>query len=193
MWICNLGRAHWGHLFSTPFGIRRKWQPTPVLLPGKSHGWRSMVGYRIQEHASTGSQRVGHNWATSLHFHIAAQRLQSSEGWFMYLLSHLVCWTLCNLMGPWTIAHQVPLSMVFQARILEWVVISYSKSLTHSAINAVSQNTSGFPRAKVLKMRAGQKLSHLLWPSPRSHATSFHHFLLIKAVASPRQLNMEGK
>ena len=22
---------------------RRKWQPTPVLLPGKSHGWRSLV------------------------------------------------------------------------------------------------------------------------------------------------------
>ena len=24
---------------------RRPWQPTPVLLPGKSHGWRSLVGY----------------------------------------------------------------------------------------------------------------------------------------------------
>ena len=24
---------------------RRKWQSTPVLLPGKSHGWRSLVGY----------------------------------------------------------------------------------------------------------------------------------------------------
>ena len=24
---------------------RRKWQPTPVLLPGKSHGWINMVGY----------------------------------------------------------------------------------------------------------------------------------------------------
>ena len=24
---------------------RRKWQPTPVLLPGKSHAWRSLVGY----------------------------------------------------------------------------------------------------------------------------------------------------
>ena len=24
---------------------RRQWQPTPVLLPGKSHGWRSLVGY----------------------------------------------------------------------------------------------------------------------------------------------------
>ena len=24
---------------------RRQWQPTPVLLPGKSHGWRSLVGF----------------------------------------------------------------------------------------------------------------------------------------------------
>ena len=25
--------------------LRRKWQPTPVFLPGESHGWRSLVGY----------------------------------------------------------------------------------------------------------------------------------------------------
>ena len=25
---------------------RRQWHPTPVLLPGKSHGWRSLVGCR---------------------------------------------------------------------------------------------------------------------------------------------------
>ena len=24
---------------------RRTWQPTPVFLPGESHGWRSLVGY----------------------------------------------------------------------------------------------------------------------------------------------------
>ena len=24
---------------------RRRWHPTPVLLPGKSHWWRSLVGY----------------------------------------------------------------------------------------------------------------------------------------------------
>ena len=24
---------------------RRQWHPTPVLLPGKSHGWRSLLGY----------------------------------------------------------------------------------------------------------------------------------------------------
>ena len=37
---------------------RRKWQPTPELLPRKSHGQRSLV--------SMGLQRVRHDWATSL-------------------------------------------------------------------------------------------------------------------------------
>ena len=35
---------------------RRKWQSIPVLLPGKSHGQRSLVGLQ-----SMGSQRVGHD------------------------------------------------------------------------------------------------------------------------------------
>ena len=26
---------------------RRKWQPIPVLLPGKFHGWRRLVGYSL--------------------------------------------------------------------------------------------------------------------------------------------------
>ena len=26
---------------------RRKWQPTPVFLPGESQGWRSLVGCRL--------------------------------------------------------------------------------------------------------------------------------------------------
>ena len=30
-----------------PLDWRRQWQPTPVLLPGKSHGWRSLVGYNL--------------------------------------------------------------------------------------------------------------------------------------------------
>ena len=45
---------------------RRKWQPTPVLLPGKSHAQRSVVGY-----SPWGSQRVGHNWTTSLSLFIS--------------------------------------------------------------------------------------------------------------------------
>ena len=29
---------------------RKKWQPTPVLLPGKSHGQRSLAGYSPWDH-----------------------------------------------------------------------------------------------------------------------------------------------
>ena len=29
---------------------KRKWQPTPVFLPGKSHGWRNLVGYSPRGH-----------------------------------------------------------------------------------------------------------------------------------------------
>ena len=41
---------------------RRKCQPTPVFLPGKSHGQRSLEGYSPQDH-----KRVRHdsNWATT--------------------------------------------------------------------------------------------------------------------------------
>ena len=38
---------------------RRKWQPTPVFLPGKSHGQRSLMGY-----SPWGRKRVTHDLAT---------------------------------------------------------------------------------------------------------------------------------
>jgi len=34
----------------------RKWQPTPIFLPGKFHGLRNVAGYRWM-----GSQRVGYD------------------------------------------------------------------------------------------------------------------------------------
>ena len=39
------------HLYVSPpspsfyYNVKRKWQPTPVLLPGKLHGQRSLAGY----------------------------------------------------------------------------------------------------------------------------------------------------
>ena len=36
---------------------RRKWQPTPVFLPGESHHKRNMTGYSPWDH-----KRVKHNW-----------------------------------------------------------------------------------------------------------------------------------
>ena len=38
-------RTNTWHIVATQLIFwRRQWQPTPVLLPGKSHGWRSLVG-----------------------------------------------------------------------------------------------------------------------------------------------------
>ena len=55
-WICSSsGSSVHGVLQARKW--RRQWHPTPVLLPGKSHG------LRLQ---SMGSLRVGHDWATSL-------------------------------------------------------------------------------------------------------------------------------
>ena len=34
---------------------RRRWQPTPVLLCGKSHGWRSLVGYSPRGREESGT------------------------------------------------------------------------------------------------------------------------------------------
>ena len=47
--IPGLGRSPW----------RRKWQLTPVFLPGKSHGQRSLVGY-----SPWGCKRVCHDLVT---------------------------------------------------------------------------------------------------------------------------------
>ena len=38
--LTTLGKIPW----------RRKWQPTPVFLPGKSHGWWNLVGYSPWDH-----------------------------------------------------------------------------------------------------------------------------------------------
>ena len=48
---------------------RRKWQPTPVLLPRKSHGWRSLVQATV--HGVTKSRtRLGDFTFTSLRTNI---------------------------------------------------------------------------------------------------------------------------
>ena len=41
---------------------RRQWHPTPVLLPGKSHGWRSLVGCSPWGHEES-------DMTEQLHFH----------------------------------------------------------------------------------------------------------------------------
>ena len=60
MWICSTQR-------------RRQWRPTPVLSPGKSHGWRSLVGcgpWRRYESDTT----------EQLHFHFSLSCIGGGNG-----------------------------------------------------------------------------------------------------------------
>ena len=50
---------------------RRQWQPTPVPLPGKSHGWRSLVGCSPWGHEESTEQ---------LHFHFSLSCIGEGNG-----------------------------------------------------------------------------------------------------------------
>ena len=63
---------------------RRQWQPTPVLLPGKSHGWRSLVGCSPRG-------RKESDTTERLHFHFDALEKE------MATHSSVLAWEM-----PWT-------------------------------------------------------------------------------------------
>ena len=52
---------------------RRQWHPTPVLLPGKSHGWRTLVGCSPWSHQE--SDMTGR-----LHFHFSFSCIGKGNG-----------------------------------------------------------------------------------------------------------------
>ena len=52
---------------------RRQWHPTPVLLPGKSHGWRSLVG-------CSPWGREESDMTERLHFHFSLSRIGEGNG-----------------------------------------------------------------------------------------------------------------
>ena len=69
---------------------RRKWHPTPVFLPGKPHGQRSLVGYspwgckKVGRDLVTKQQQKSLNWVCLWHvvFLRATQWEGEVEGWF---------------------------------------------------------------------------------------------------------------
>ena len=66
-----------------------KWQPTPVFLPGESHGQRSLVAYSSQGH-----KRVGQDLATKQR----QQFIILDGGSFMYTYKNSI--DLGNSMNP---------------------------------------------------------------------------------------------
>ena len=59
----SMGSLRVGHDWATSLSLfafvhwRRRWQPTPVFLPGESQGRGSLVGCRLRGHT------VGHDWS----------------------------------------------------------------------------------------------------------------------------------
>ena len=51
---------------------RRKWQPTAVILPGKSHGQRSLAGYRAWGHKEL-------DMTERLHFHFSLSCIEEGN------------------------------------------------------------------------------------------------------------------
>ena len=80
----SMGLLRVGHDWATSLSPstfmhwRRKWQPTPVFLPGESQGRGSLVGCRLW-----GSHRVGHDWSD-----LAAAAVHGS---YLYWNS-IYCW-----------------------------------------------------------------------------------------------------
>ena len=52
---------------------RRRWHPTPALLPGKSHGWRSLVGCSPWGHEES-------DMTERLHFHFSLSCIGEGNG-----------------------------------------------------------------------------------------------------------------
>ena len=108
---------------------RRKWQPTPVFSPGEFHGQRSLVGYSpwgckesdLTKHTSRnltyytlGSGPSSENTTVTI-----------TENYTCYMLVTQLCTTLCNPMDCSPLGS--PVREILQARILEWVAISFSR------------------------------------------------------------------
>ena len=74
----------------------RQWHPTPVLLPGKSHGWRSLVGWSPwgREESDTTER---------LHFHFSLSCIGEGNG------NPLQCSCMENFRdgGAWLGSHRV--------------------------------------------------------------------------------------
>ena len=127
-------------LFCSFFGWvalwRRQWHPTPVLLPGKSHGWRSLVG-------CSPWGRWGSDMTERLHFHFSLSCIGEGNG------NPLQCSCLENPRdrGAWGVA----IYGVAQSRI--WL-----KRLSNSMDNIISIHIIG-----VSKEQKREKIVNCIW------------------------------
>ena len=70
----SMGSLKVGHNWATPLSLftfmhwRRKWQPTPVFLPGEPQGQRSLVGCRLSGRTESDTTEATSQTSTYLFF-----------------------------------------------------------------------------------------------------------------------------
>ena len=65
---------------------RRKWQPTPVLLPGKSHGQRSLSDY-----SPWGCEESNTTWLATKHAHVGLIDIETPQSVvILIILAHVM-------------------------------------------------------------------------------------------------------
>ena len=74
---------------------RRKWQPTPVLLPEKSHGQRSMAGYCPW--GCKESNVTEHTHMPYMHFSFGQCYFLWLSVWVLYLENYVLSWNFVPL------------------------------------------------------------------------------------------------
>ena len=129
----NFKRNIWEHPSVRKIFWKRKWQPAPVVLLGKSHGQRSLAGCSLwsckksdtTKHAHTHAHTHTHRWEGELEMGREREDQRGLSGsWFVWpcgcCAQSFSQVRLCA--APWTVACQDPLSLgILQARTLEWV------------------------------------------------------------------------
>ena len=73
-------RRHRFNLWVGKIPWRRKWQPTPVFLSGKSPGQRRLVGY-----SPWGCKRVGHNRGTTQQYLSDPSNMKENQSYGSYV------------------------------------------------------------------------------------------------------------
>ena len=111
---------------------RRKWQLTPVFLPGEYHGQRSLVGYRPWGHEESDITE----WLNTISIIKNGEKifLNSTNLLFLRNVKNMSaaakslqsCPTLCDPIDSSPPGSPIP--GILQARILEWVAISFSNA-----------------------------------------------------------------
>ena len=157
----SMGSLRVGHDWETSLSLftfmhwRRKWQLTPVFLPGESQGWGSLVGCHPR------GLRVGHDWS-----YLAAAAADYHQSWanlLLYLSCYCCsvsqsCLNFCNLMECSTLGFPVL-----------HCLLEFAQTHDHWFSDAIQPSPSLSPTSPVLNLSQHQGLSSesalcIRWP-----------------------------